>query len=173
MKDAIPSASPATPQAMVVIERTYAARVEDLWALWTTKVGFESWWGPEGFRVAVKRLEAREGGALEYDMIASAPDAIAAMESMGQPVSQAVAGTYADFRPHERLRLVHLIDFVPGSDPYESIIDIDFSLAGEKARMVVTLHPHLDPHWTKMSVEGFNSQMTKLDRRFGGEAAVG
>jgi hypothetical protein len=33
--------------------------------------------------------------------------------------------------------------------------------------MVVTLHPHRDPHWTRMSLQGFHSQLTKLDRRFG------
>ncbi|MBS0361276.1 MAG: SRPBCC domain-containing protein, partial [Proteobacteria bacterium] len=31
------------PQAAVVIERTYRATAEELWALWTTKAGFESW----------------------------------------------------------------------------------------------------------------------------------
>jgi hypothetical protein len=32
--------------------------------------------------------------------------------------------------------------------------------------MVVTIQPHLDPHWTRMSVEGFTSQIVKLDQRF-------
>lgn len=160
-------AGETAPQAAVVIERSYRAPIEALWALWTTKSGFESWWGPEGFRVEVHALEAREGGALEYDMIADAPEAIAAMKGMGQPLSHGTRGTYTEFRPHQRLRLVHVIDFVPGSETYESLIEVDFSTAGDQARMVVTLHPHLDPHWTKMAVMGFNSQLTKLDRRFG------
>ena len=154
-------------QAVVVIERTYRAQVEELWALWTTKAGFESWWGPQGFRVDVHVLEPRAGGALAYDMIADAPEAIAAMKRMGQPLSQPVRGSYTEFRPHERLNLVHMIDFVPGSEPYESLIEVAFSAIGDQARMVVTVHPHLDPHWTKMSVQGFNSQLTKLDKRFG------
>ncbi len=167
MSDTSRSAGAAAPQAAVVIERAYRASVEDLWALWTTKAGFESWWGPEGFRVEVHRLEAREGGALDYDMIADAPEAIAAMEEMGQPISHGTRGTYADFYPHARLKLVHVIDFVPGSETYESVIEVGFSAAGDLARMVVTLHPHLDPHWTQMSAEGFGSQLTKLDSRFG------
>jgi len=167
MSDTIRSAGAAAPQAAVVIERAYPAPVEDLWALWTTKAGFESWWGPEGFRVEVRALEARTGGTLEYDMIADAPEAIAAMESMGQPLSHGTRGTYAEFRPHERLRLVHVIDFIAGAEPYESVIEVEFRAAGDQARMVVTLHPHLDPHWTKMSVEGFTSQLTKLDKRYG------
>ena len=158
--------SSAVPQAVVVIERTYAATPRDLWALWTTKAGFESWWGPEGFRVEVRRLEPHAGGALEYDMIADAPEAIAAMHSMNMPLSHDTKGTFSEFEPHRRLRLVHLIDFVPGAAPYESVIEVDFSAVGDQARMIVTLHPHLDPHWTKMSVQGFTSQLTKLDRRF-------
>jgi uncharacterized protein YndB with AHSA1/START domain len=156
-----------TPQAAVVIERVYRAPVEDLWALWTTKDGFESWWGPEGFRVEVHVLEPREGGALEYDMIADAPEAVAAMRELGQPVSHGTRGVYAEFRPHTRLKLVHVIDFIDGVAPYDSVIEVGFGTAGGHARMVVTIHPHLDPHWTKMSVEGFTSQLAKLDRRFG------
>lgn len=156
----------ATPQAAVVIERTYGARLEELWALWTTKDGFESWWGPEGFRVEVHALEPRVGGALEYDMIADAPEAVAAMIELGQDVSHATRGRYAEFEPNRRLVLIHAIDFIPQLEPYDSRIDVDFSLVGDRARMVVTLHPHLDPHWTKMSAEGFTSQLGKLDRRF-------
>ena len=167
MSHSNPSATAQNPQATVVVERTYRAPVEDLWALWTTKAGFESWWGPEGFRVEVHALEARAGGALQYDMIADAAEAIAAMKRMGQPVSHRTRGNYGEFRPHERLTLVHLIDFIAGVEPYESLIEVDFKAVGDQARMVVTLHPHLDPHWTRMSVQGFNSQLTKLDRRFG------
>ena len=40
-------------QSSIVIERTYAAQPQELWSLWTTKDGFQSWWGPEGFRADV------------------------------------------------------------------------------------------------------------------------
>ena len=164
------SATAAAPQAVVVVERAYRASVEELWALWTTKAGFESWWGPEGFRVEVHVMEAREGGALDYDMIADAPDAIAAMKEMGQPLSHGTRGRFTEFRPHARLTLTHVIDFVPGSPTYEHTIEVAFTDAGDRALMVVTIHPHLDPHWTQMSLEGFSSQLTKLDRRFGWSA---
>lgn len=152
--------------AKVVIERTYRASIEELWELWTTKAGFESWWGPEGFRVEVHAMDARLDGALEYDMIADAPEAIAAMKRMGQPLVHATRGRFAELEPMKRLRLVHVIDFFEGVEPYESTIEVDFSGSGEEARMVVTLHPHREPHLTKMSAEGFRSQLTKLDARF-------
>ena len=63
---------------------------------------------------------------------------------------------------------MHVIDFISGVEPYESAIEVEFHASGDQARMVVTLHPHRDPHWTRMSLEGFRSQLTKLDRRFGG-----
>jgi uncharacterized protein YndB with AHSA1/START domain len=30
----------------LTLERTLRVSVEEIWALWTTKEGFESWWGP-------------------------------------------------------------------------------------------------------------------------------
>ena len=57
MSDMIKSAAAATSQKFV-IERTYRASVDELWELWTTKEGFESWWPPEGFRAEVHAIEA-------------------------------------------------------------------------------------------------------------------
>jgi uncharacterized protein YndB with AHSA1/START domain len=73
----------AAVQAAVVVTRTYRAAPDELWALWTTKDGFESWWGPQGFRSEVSRIDAELGGVLAYDMIADSPEAIAAMREMG------------------------------------------------------------------------------------------
>ena len=100
-------------------------------------------------------------------MIAASPEMIAAMKNMCQPANHNTRGWFGEFRPHTRLTLLHLIDFVPGSEPYETTIEVDFEALGDQARMTVTLHPHKDPHWTKMSVMGFTSQLTKLDGRFG------
>lgn len=177
MSDGRPTIGIETTQEPVVVERTYDAGIEALWALWTTKAGFESWWGPEGFRVEVHTLEPREGGALVYDMIADTPEMVAAMLGMGQSASHATHGRFAEYRPHTRLRLVHAIDFIDGVEPYESTIEVAFEPLGDRTRMVVTLHPHRDPHWTRMSAEGFRSQLTKLDRLFGqpgtGQAGLG
>src|SRR5580698_9779993 len=113
--------SPAAPAAQTAIkfERLYdKAAVEDLWHLWTTKEGFESWWGPKGFRVEVQKLELREGGGLVYDMIADAPEEIAAMKKMNMPLSHSTRGTFARIEPLKHLELIHLIDFIPGVKPY-------------------------------------------------------
>src|SRR5262245_29437587 len=119
----------------VVVERTYQARVEELWELWTTKKGFESWWGPEGFRVEVHTLEARVGGALHYDMIADAPEQIEAMKRMGHATSHKTRGTFAEISPHARLAITHVIDFLPGVKPYDSTMVVELARpVGRRAR---------------------------------------
>jgi uncharacterized protein YndB with AHSA1/START domain len=150
----------------LVIERTYKARVEELWELWTTKAGFESWWGPQGFRVEVKALEAKLGGRLHYDMIAHAPEVVEQMKKMGAPLSHETRGTFSEFKPHQRLVLTHIIDFLPGVKPYDSTMVLELFPSGSSVRMVVTLSPMHDAQTTQMQLEGFTSQLTKLDKRF-------
>ena len=151
----------------VVIERSYRAKVEELWELWTTKQGFESWWGPEGFRVAVHALEARPDGVLHYDMIAATPEMVAAMKRMGQPSSNEVRARFAAVEPYERLAITSVIDFLPGVEQYESTIEVEFIPSGEFVRMVVSLQPMHDEEFTRMQKEGFTSQLAKLDKRYG------
>jgi uncharacterized protein YndB with AHSA1/START domain len=153
-------------KAKVKLERTYRAPAEELWALWTTKEGFESWWGPEGFRVEVHTLDAHVGGTLHYDMIADAPEQVAAMKQMGQPISHETRGKFSELRPFERLAITHSIDFLPGVEPYQSTILVEFAPAGPAVRMIVTLDPMHSDEFTKMSAEGFTSQLGKLDKRY-------
>jgi uncharacterized protein YndB with AHSA1/START domain len=150
----------------IVIERTYRARVEDLWELWTTKEGFESWWGPEGFRVEVHTLEPRVGGTLSYDMIADTPEMIAAMKRMGREPSHATRARFIELTPHKRLAITHVIDFLSGVTPYESTIMTEFFPSGDSVRMVITLQPMHSDDFTRMSLRGWKGQLAKLDKRF-------
>jgi len=158
----------STPHAptKTVIERTYRAALADVWNLWTTREGFESWWGPQGFRVDVAELDARAGGTLRYEMIAATPEMVRAMTEAGQPVTHGVRSTFADVRPMTHLVLRNVIDFVPGVPPYEADITVSLSQEGERVRMVVTLAPLHSPEFSAMQKEGFESQLTKLDERF-------
>jgi uncharacterized protein YndB with AHSA1/START domain len=153
-------------RAKIVIERTYRAEVTELWELWTTKQGFESWWGPDGFRVEVHALEARPGGALHYDMIADSAEMIAAMQQMGRPTSHEARAKFTEFEPHDRLAITSVIDFLPGVVPYESTIVAEFFPSGETVRMVVTLDPMHNDEFTQMQKAGFTSQLSKLDKRY-------
>lgn len=158
-------------ESSLVIERTYSAEPEELWELWTTKDGFESWWGPEEFRADVHTIEPRQGGLLHYDMVADTLKAVEAMEGMGAPTRQPCRGTFSEFRPHERLVLTQVIDFLPGIVPYDSTIAVDFFAAAQgRVRMVVTLSQMHDAATTGMQREGFQSQLSKLDKRYNWQA---
>jgi hypothetical protein len=89
------------------------------------------------------------------------------MKQMGQPVSHETRGKFSELSPFDRLELTHLIDFLPGVEPYESIIQVAFFPSGESVRMVVTLGALHSQEFTNMSVEGFTSQLGKLDQRYG------
>jgi uncharacterized protein YndB with AHSA1/START domain len=157
------------PSKKTVIERTYRATPRELWELWTTKEGFESWWGPVGFRVKVHLIEARQGGKLQYDMIAATPELIAEMEETQGAASHKTTGWFAEYRPYERLLLKHMMDFLPGVEPYESVIEVDFVPQGEFVRMVTTLHALHSDEFSDMQVEGYTSQLSKLEERYAGK----
>lgn len=162
MSSASPTAGAVRPEAVIVLERTYRAPVAELWELWTTKDGFESWWGPEGFRVEVEVIEARLGGVLVYDMIAETPEAMAAC---GQ-VSVRARSRFVEFRQHERLKLVDLIDSASGTQADDRATEVEFRTDGGRTTMVVTVHPHIEPGDTAIAVAAFRSQLARLDRRF-------
>ncbi|XXX78612.1 SRPBCC domain-containing protein [Sorangium sp. So ce134] len=153
-------------KASILIERTYPASVSELWELWATKDGFESWWGPEGFRVEVHALEPKENGILHYSMIADAPKMVEAMQRSGQPTSHEVRARFSAFSPQKALTITSIIDFIPGVEAYESQIDVLFTPVAHGAHMAVTLHAMHDPHFTEMQRAGFTSQLGKLDKRY-------
>ena len=154
-------------KSKVVIERTYKATLAEVWALWTTKEGFESWWGPEGFRADVHEIDARVGGALRYDMVADSPEMIAAMKKLGRPPSHPTNARFTELVVEQRLVIRNVIDFIPDVAAYDNDIVVDLSRTGDRVRMVVTLDTMHDEATTRMQEEGFTSQLTKLDARFG------
>ena len=164
-----PSSRPGRPAAAVV-ERVYRATLAEVWDLWTTKEGFESWWAPQGFRAEVHELDARVGGTLRYDMIAATPEMVAEMMKMGGTASHAVRSRFSELVPRERLVLTSVIDFLPGVAPYESEIAVDLAQQGGSVRMVVTLGAMHSEEMSRMQLEGFTSQLTKLDARFASPA---
>ena len=150
----------------IVVERTYRASLDDVWSLWTTKEGFESWWGPQGFRADVHELDARIGGTLRYDMVAETPAMVAEMEKMGSSPSHAVNARFVEMKGRERLVIRNVIDFLPGVAAYESDIEVDFATVGGSVTMKITLHGMHSEEMSRMQKEGLESQLEKLDARF-------
>ena len=103
-----------------VIERTFKATIEEVWELWTTKDGIESWWGPDGFKVKVTAPgSSPQAEELRYQMIAVAPQMVEFMKKSGMPTVTDCRNTYTEVTPFSRLAFDCLVDFVPGVAPYE------------------------------------------------------
>lgn len=153
-------------QTPIILERTYPATARELWDLWTTKDGFESWWGPDGFRAEVHTLDAKVGGVLHYDMIAATSEMIDALAEMGRPASHPTRARFTELEPPRRLVITNTIDFLPGVASYETTITVELIELGDTTRMVVILSPLHDAEFSQMQGEGMGSQLGKLDRRY-------
>jgi uncharacterized protein YndB with AHSA1/START domain len=145
------------------IQRIYAASLEEAWALWTTKAGIESWWGPEGFDVTVTALDLRPGGELNYLMAAIAPEMVAYMQQSNMPLSTPCTVTYTDVSVPNRLAYKTLTDFVPGVEPYDVATVVELRAAGDGVAVTITFDAMHDDAWTERARAGHESQMRKLD----------
>jgi uncharacterized protein YndB with AHSA1/START domain len=157
-----------TKRRTIALERTFDAPIEDVWDLWTTKEGVESWWGPDGFGVTVHTLDLRPGGQMRYAMRATGAAQIEFMKRAGMPPVTESMLTYREIVPRRRLAYFHAVDFVPGVAAYdvETLVEIAELAAG--VRMVVTIEAMHDAPWTEMAVKGWESQLDKAVRLLAG-----
>jgi uncharacterized protein YndB with AHSA1/START domain len=159
-----------TAQMPIELTRTWKAPLAEVWALWTTKQGLESWWGPQGFRIEVDELDVRVGGKWRYRMIASGENEIAFMKRAGMPVEQHVTATFTVVAPQHTLAIENLVDFVPGQKPYTAGARVELEETKAGVKMTVLVDPMHDAEWTARAKAGWTSQLTKLDARFGAPA---
>ena len=157
----------APTRAQFSMSRTYTASIEDVWALWTTKDGIESWWGPEGFDVEVLALDLRPGGQLIYRMTASGELQVAFMRDAGLPLSTECRVTYTEVSPPSRLAFTTLADFVPNVAPYEVATRVDLRAHSAGVQLNITFDAMHDDIWTKRARDGHESQLRKLDTLLG------
>ncbi len=150
----------------ITLERTYRAPIADVWELWTTKDGFESWWGPEGFGVTVQSIDLRVGGELRYTMTALMPEMIEFMKKNGMPTSTPHKMTYMEIVPSQRLRYVQLADFIPEVAPYDVETAVELAETPAGVRMTITFDAMHDDAWTQRMTMGMEGQLGKLDKRF-------
>lgn len=147
---------------MITLERTFEASIEDVWALWTTKEGLESWWGPVGFSTTVRQIDLRVGGELRYAMTATAPAQVDFMKKAGMPLTTEQRVRYRAVDPYRRLAYTSLADFIPGVTPYDLATLVELHPNAQGVRMVVTIDAMHDEPWTQRAVAGWESQLGRL-----------
>lgn len=152
------------------LQRLYSASVQEVWDLWTTRDGIESWWGPEGFTVTVTSIDLRPGGALTYLMTATDPPQVEFMRQHGLPLSTPCKVTYLDVSVFSRLVYTTLTDFIPGVSPYEVTTVVEFQESAAGMKLIITSDVMHDETWTARAREGHQSQLRKLDALVSGRA---
>jgi uncharacterized protein YndB with AHSA1/START domain len=150
-------------RATFTIRRSYFAKIEDVWNLWTTEAGIESWWGPEGFEVTVNLLDLRPGGSLDYTMTAAGEQQIAFMRQANMPLTTECSVTYTEVSHCSRLGYFILADFVPGIEPYPVATLVELQAEGERVEIAITFDAMHEELWTQRARAGHESQLRKLD----------
>ena len=146
------------------IERTYPTTADEIWELWTTREGIESWWAPDGFTLEVEKLELEPGGELVYTMTATGPEQIEFMRNAGMPLVTRSQKRFTEIAPTTRLAYTSLVDFVPDVSPYEfsTVVTIEPSEAGVTVTM--TVEPMHDRIWTERLLAGRTNELDNLAR---------
>lgn len=150
-----------TASPMLRLEHAYPATAEEIWRLWTTPEGIESWWSPDGFEVAVQELDLRPGGTLVYTMTATGPEQIEFLENAGLPLVTASRKTFAEVDAPRRLAYSSLIDFA-GVAPYEHLTVVDVEPTGDGVHVVMTVEPLHDNVWTERLLAGRRNELENL-----------
>jgi len=152
-----------TNRPKLSLERTFAATPAEVWELWTTRDGMEAWMGPDGFRVEVRELDLRPGGALVYDMTAVGADQVEFMTKAGMPLVNTQKVTYVEIDPPRRLVYRDVADFVPGVEPYEVETVVDIRAVEGGAHVVLTFDAMHDDNWTEMARLGRENELRNLE----------
>jgi uncharacterized protein YndB with AHSA1/START domain len=148
----------------ITLERTFDASLEDVWELWTTKDGIESWWGPDGFAVEVRSLDLSPGGELVYAMTATEPAQIAFMRNAGMPLTTETRIRYTEIEPPRHLVYENLVDFVDSVEPYEVGTVLELEPVAGGVHLTLHLDRMHDEVWTERAVMGWESELGKLER---------
>ncbi len=151
-------------RAPIAIERTYGATPSDVWEMWTTRDGLESWWGPERFSSTVRNIDVRPGGKLEIEMASTDPEVVAWLQANGQATTSVEKITFVEVVPIARLAFVEWFDHAPGVEPYQVSCAVTFEAVPGGTRMTFTSDRMHDERWTQLATQGWGSSFDKLGK---------
>ena len=150
-------------EAWIRLERTVPAPVAEVWQLWTTRSGIESWWSPDGFTIEVRNLDLRPGGTLSYAMTATAPQQVKFMNDHGLPLTTEARKVFTEVTRPAALAYRTVVDFVPGVEPYEFATAVALHPTGQDTHVVETIEPMHDDVWTQRLILGRTNELDNLE----------
>lgn len=150
----------------IVIEREFDGPRDKVWNAYADKATFEKWWGPEGWVTAAKEFDFVPGGRVHYDMkcIDENQGEWFGQSSWGMMVIDEVDApnyfTYTDYFSDENGTLNEQM-------PALRIKNEFVELEGGRSKLVSTSYvdsaEQIEELLKMGMIEGFSSQLTKLD----------
>ena len=150
------------PSPKLTLERTYEATPEEIWELWTSREGIETLLPPDGFKVAVSKLDLRPGGDLVYVMTAVGREQVEYMAKAGLSLVTEQHVVFVEIDPPRRLVSRELADFIPGVAPYEVETVLELSAVEGGTHLALTFDAMHDERWTENARLGREQELRRL-----------
>ena len=125
----------------LVLERTFDAPIQLVWAMWTDPHHFRAWYGPAGATIPVASMDVRVGGSRLVGMEMQTPDG---------PVRMWFAGEYVAVEaPHRLVYTESMADEqgnaltpdqagMPADQPVGTTVTVAFTEVDDGTRLVLT-----------------------------------
>jgi len=149
----------------VVIERTFDAPIETVWAMWTEADHFAAWYGPMGARIPVATMDVTVGGQRHVCMEMDTPNGEMQMWFVGE---------FREVSPHGRLvytesmgdadgNVMSAADMgMPEGTPTTTEVIVELNAVGRTTAMTMT---HVGVPADSPGAQGWNMAIDKLAAR--------
>ena len=150
------------PENAVVLERTLDAGTDLIWQMWTDPEHFKAWYGPDGAKIPVAKMDVRVGGARLVCM---------EMQTPNGPMQMWFTGEYREVVANERLVYTESMSDedgnvmspsdmgMPDGHPTTTEIIVELEDLGGRTRMVMT---HAGVPADSAGAAGWNMALDKL-----------
>jgi uncharacterized protein YndB with AHSA1/START domain len=147
------------------IERTFDARIDLIWAMWTEPKHFANWYGPMGAKIPKADMDVRVGGRRHITM---------AMETPRGPMEMSFVGEYREVNPKTRLVYTEAIADadgklmtaeqmgMPAGTHMETSVVVELEEVGEQTKMTMT---HIGIPADSPGAQGWAMAIDKLEQR--------
>ncbi len=150
----------------LTIEYALSAPKEKVWRAYADKEWFEKWWGPEGWETTTKQFDFKPGGTIHYGMkcvdksqgewFGQESWGLMKIESVDEPNSFTAKDYFSD--PEGGIK-----EDMPGQQFVVELIE-ENGKTRLISRSIVESAEQLEELIKMGMVEGFSSQLNKLDR---------
>ena len=153
----------------LIIEREFDAPKDKVWSAYAEKELFEKWWGPEGWTTVAKEFDFTPGGRVHYDMKCVDPQqtdwfnqsswGLMVIDEINEPDSF----TYTDYFSDED---GNMNDEMPALKITNEFVELDNGRSKLVSTSIADNAEQIEELVKMGMIEGFSSQLTKLDTLF-------